>query len=128
MTSVASMCLETVAEAFEHIKTALNDGDVGLIVVNNNSTLEVTLKLEIPSDEEETPGMVIKHSEIPCFMDTIPELFTSYVVAQLLKVATTEDIRERRAALALANSTIHAKITVLHELERIVIAKKNAGM
>lgn len=56
-------------------------------------------------------------SSVPCFVESIPELLTIYIVAQLLKMAATPTL-ERTDVAKRAETNILAKILVLKQMDR----------
>lgn len=55
---------------------------------------------------------------VPCFVETIPEMLTIYIVAQLLKIASVADVQARATVADEASTSINAKIVVLQQMNK----------
>lgn len=116
MSSGEDKCAEATSAAFAHIQQSL-DGKMGFHVTIENSVFLVSI------DESNSSEMTIPFNTIPCFLSSVPEMLASYVVAQLLQVATAAD-GQRSAALLNANLAIQAKVTVLHQMNVYMLAQE----
>lgn len=96
------------------------DSALALIVekLDNRLGFKVSRSDAVLSIAIEGRTITVDYNSIPCFMDTIPEMITSYLVAQLLEVATAETLKGE--ALDRANANIMAKLVVLHQMEKVV--------
>lgn len=63
--------------------------------------------------------IVIDCSDVPCFVITIPEMLTSYIIAQLLRIAEAQNSKIEGEPLATVNKVrvnIQSKILVLQQI------------
>lgn len=61
--------------------------------------------------------ITVDGKEIPCFVDSIPEMFTSYIVAQLLRIAEAIDKNLNvEDTVGAVRANLRSKVVVLHQM------------
>lgn len=61
--------------------------------------------------------IVIDCSEVPCFVESIPEMLTSYIIAQLLRIAASTPT-DMESTVKTVNLNIQSKILVLQQISK----------
>lgn len=100
--------VNTINEAFNDIVTKLKGIDEVSLKHDHTSGI-----LEIATEGH---SIDVAGHEIPCFVDTIPEMMTSYIISQILKIVTAAKGQSRKNAVIKAGYNINAKLVLLHAM------------
>lgn len=106
-------CKDTFDAAFKFIESRLTSATNSAYNMTAKSAQEGTMRITF-----NTGSFVINASDIPCFVEGIPEIMTIYIVAQLLKIARATTPAEIETAALKAAGSINAKIAVLHQMNQ----------
>lgn len=108
--------VDAISEAFDDIVTRLKGiEEVSLKHDHTSGILEIAA---------EGHSIDVAGHEIPCFVDTIPEMMTAYIIAQLLKIVTATKGPSRKNAVIKAGYNINAKLVLLHAMSDNYYAEK----